>query len=127
MSATIELDASETSQRNIPLVRHHQWSPLHRHCPGVCTRLKRFGFGNGGARDPNFPDVKSVQADLLCQAIAETLAQEGQELPVILAGDFNSLWRKYKSDQWDQAGPSAPPTQLASRQPPAAGGGVRLS
>eukprot|EP00884_Botryococcus_braunii_P020456 jgi/Botrbrau1/7094/Bobra.0165s0116.1 len=58
----------------------------------VCTHL----FWN-----PDFPDVKAVQAELLCRHIAETLSREGSAAPVILAGDFNSLWRKYTTDAWD--------------------------
>jgi hypothetical protein len=75
---------------------------------------------------PDYPDVKAAQASILCAAIASLLQQQQQQqdkreqatqqqqqqqqqqqrVPVVCAGDFNSLWRKYESDRWDQVGPS---------------------
>jgi endonuclease/exonuclease/phosphatase family metal-dependent hydrolase len=52
-----------------------------------------------------------VQAAILSQRLAAYLDRHkqsvhGQPLPVLLAGDFNSLWRKIASDPFDEV--SAP-------------------
>jgi CCR4-NOT transcription complex subunit 6 len=61
--------------------------------------------------NPNFPDVKAMQAAIMCQQITEFLQQQHQagaipdtDVPVVIGGDFNSLWRKYRSDTWDEVG-----------------------
>eukprot|EP00967_Tisochrysis_lutea_P117620 scaffold190363_cov18-Tisochrysis_lutea.AAC.1 len=51
-------------------------------------------------KDPRWPDVKALQAALLCQQLAPW-AQGPQPVPIVLGGDFNSLWRKYKPDAFD--------------------------
>lgn len=57
-------------------------------------------------RDPRFPHVKVLQAALLCQQIAAfaKACGQGESLPVILAGDLNSLWRKSQPDAFDPVG-----------------------
>jgi hypothetical protein len=52
-----------------------------------------------------FPDVKVAQAALLCSSIAGFLQGHGMapgQVPVVVGGDFNSIWQKFSSDQWDQ-------------------------
>jgi hypothetical protein len=54
-----------------------------------------------------FPDVKVGQAALLCSSIAAFLQRQGMapgQVPLVVGGDFNSIWQKYSSDQWDQVG-----------------------
>jgi mRNA deadenylase 3'-5' endonuclease subunit Ccr4 len=69
-------------------------------------------------RNPNFPDVKLAQAAVLCDTIAAFIKQQQQQqrqqqqegsqdlfdMPVVIGGDFNSMWRKYTSDAWDKVG-----------------------
>jgi len=81
-------------------------------------------------RNPNYPDVKLAQAAILCHCIStfsqqqqrrqqqqQQSAQDPQQqqqqqveglqdhsMPVVVGGDFNSTWRKYVSDPWDQVG-----------------------
>lgn len=54
--------------------------------------------------DPRWPDVKAVQAAVLCAELRSFADQQGgtAALPIIVGGDFNSLWRKYASDPFDQ-------------------------
>eukprot|EP00879_Flechtneria_rotunda_P009550 GHRR01009996.1.p2 GENE.GHRR01009996.1~~GHRR01009996.1.p2 ORF type:complete len:401 (+),score=178.63 GHRR01009996.1:721-1923(+) len=57
--------------------------------------------------NPNYPDVKVAQAAVLCSSIATFLQGQGLEAsrtPVVIGGDFNSLWQKYRSDPWDVVG-----------------------
>jgi xanthine/uracil permease len=52
-----------------------------------------------------FPDVKLAQAALLCSSIAAFLQRQGMapgQVPLVVGGDFNSIWQKFSSDQWDQ-------------------------
>jgi hypothetical protein len=52
-----------------------------------------------------FPDVKVAQAALLCSSIAAFLQRQGMapgQVPLVVGGDFNSIWQKFNSDQWDQ-------------------------
>jgi hypothetical protein len=64
------------------------------------------------------PDIKLAQAAILCHCLSAFVQQPGQQqqqqqppeqqqrhvssMPVIIGGDFNSVWRKYSSDAWDQ-------------------------
>ncbi|CAD7696017.1 unnamed protein product [Ostreobium quekettii] len=54
--------------------------------------------------NPKWPDVKVAQAHALCAAVAKFLERQSQpaETPVVLCGDFNSLWRKYDADEYDK-------------------------
>jgi CCR4-NOT transcription complex subunit 6 len=56
--------------------------------------------------DPTYPDVKAAQGAVLCAAAAawmqQQLGEQQQQVPVIIGGDFNSMWRKYESDIWDK-------------------------
>jgi hypothetical protein len=59
--------------------------------------------------NPSFPDVKAAQAAVLCQQISAFLAGQVQQgvlasadVPVVIGGDFNSLWRKYRGDAFDE-------------------------
>ncbi|KAK9810006.1 hypothetical protein WJX72_003259 [[Myrmecia] bisecta] len=53
--------------------------------------------------DPHFPDVKAAQAAIVCAQIQDLLNRSRQSgAPVIMAGDYNSLWRKYRSDPFDK-------------------------
>eukprot|EP00200_Dunaliella_tertiolecta_P015590 CAMPEP_0202413952 /NCGR_PEP_ID=MMETSP1128-20130828/31237_1 /ASSEMBLY_ACC=CAM_ASM_000463 /TAXON_ID=3047 /ORGANISM="Dunaliella tertiolecta, Strain CCMP1320" /LENGTH=362 /DNA_ID=CAMNT_0049020253 /DNA_START=89 /DNA_END=1177 /DNA_ORIENTATION=+ len=63
--------------------------------------------------DPRWPDVKALQAALLCQQLAPW-AQGPQPVPIVLGGDFNSLWRKYKPDAFDAVIPTVPHNFLTS-------------
>eukprot|EP00798_Chlamydomonas_sp_ICE-L_P015345 gene15345-21431_t len=89
-------------------------TPSGRPMLAACTHL----FWN-----PRFPDVKALQASVLCQEIRRFLNEthyakkeaaatssrsdnESIDIPLIVGGDFNSLWRKYKSDVFDRHIPS---------------------
>ncbi|KAF6252797.1 hypothetical protein COO60DRAFT_1628447 [Scenedesmus sp. NREL 46B-D3] len=77
----------------LALLRH---KPSQQQLLAVSTHL----FWN-----PLFPDVKVAQAALLCSSIAAFLQRHGLEpgqVPLAVGGDFNSMWQKYSSDQWDQ-------------------------
>ena len=53
---------------------------------------------------PEWPDIKLAQAALLCGQAADMITAEGLQVhdtPVMLGGDWNSLWRKYKPDVYD--------------------------
>jgi CCR4-NOT transcription complex subunit 6 len=63
---------------------------------------------------PLAPHVKVAQAELLAAAAARLAAAAGgggpgggpvAAVPVLIAGDFNSLWRKYASDPYDTVRP----------------------
>jgi xanthine/uracil permease len=46
-----------------------------------------------------------AQAALLCSSIAAFLQRQGLapgQVPLVVGGDFNSIWQKHSSDQWDQ-------------------------
>lgn len=48
-----------------------------------------------------------LQAAALCEQVALFIASEMpnkqlSEVPVVMAGDYNSLWRKYESDRFDK-------------------------
>lgn len=61
--------------------------------------------------DPRWAGVKVLQAAVLCQQVAAFLARAERagagagraagEVPVVIGGDFNSLWRKYVPDVFD--------------------------
>lgn len=54
---------------------------------------------------PEWPDIKLAQAALLCSEATKLITAEGltpSEVPLILGGDWNSLWRKYRPDKFDQ-------------------------
>ncbi len=78
-------------------------------------------------RDPRYPDVKVMQAAVLCQLLSSVSEQaeehgqasssetarpgpgsprsrQGPHLPIIVAGDFNSLPIKRKPDVFDRVG-----------------------
>ncbi|KAF5832704.1 CCR4-NOT transcription complex, subunit 6-like protein [Dunaliella salina] len=63
--------------------------------------------------DPRWPDVKALQASLLCQQLASWV-QGPNPVPIVLGGDFNSLWRKYKPDAFDAVIPTGPQNFLTS-------------
>lgn len=53
---------------------------------------------------PEWPDIKLAQAALLCGQAADMITAEGlqvDDVPVMLGGDWNSLWRKYRPDVYD--------------------------
>ncbi|KAL0023735.1 hypothetical protein WJX79_009611 [Trebouxia sp. C0005] len=53
---------------------------------------------------PDWPDIKLAQAALLCSQAVAMIEGEGMEVadvPVVLGGDWNSLWRKYRPDVYD--------------------------
>jgi hypothetical protein len=82
------------------LLRHRRWGTPLLACS---THL----FWN-----PTFPDVKAAQAAVLCGQIRAFLQQQVQrgvlaseDVAVVIGGDFNSLWRKYRSDQFDAVPP----------------------
>lgn len=60
--------------------------------------------------NPALPDVKVAQAAALCGAAASFAARHGHAggaeelLPLVVAGDFNSLPVKWASDRWDEVG-----------------------
>ncbi|GFR46881.1 hypothetical protein Agub_g8522 [Astrephomene gubernaculifera] len=63
--------------------------------------------------NPAFPDVKAFQAAALCREAAAFLRRHcggsaAQEVPVVLAGDFNSLSRKCVPDVFDPKLPRGP-------------------
>lgn len=73
---------------------------------------KRFAAVHLSCRDPRWPDVKAVQAQLLCRAVAGFLRQQpllqgvglsaiARDMPLLICGDFNSLPFKRRSDQFD--------------------------
>ena len=77
---------------------------------------------------PEWPDIKLAQAALLCGQAADMITAEGLQVgdvPVVLGGDWNSLWRKYRPDVYDaQVSPSAlggcaPPCALFAHMQPA--------
>jgi len=74
---------------------------LLEHTPSGCPLLavSTHLFWN-----PAYPDVKSMQAAVLCKQISALLHSRFSTLdvPVIIGGDFNSLWRKYKADNFDR-------------------------
>jgi len=55
--------------------------------------------------DPQWPDLKAVQAALLCRDISRWAMEAGAAgagpTPVIVGGDFNSLPRKWTPDAFD--------------------------
>jgi endonuclease/exonuclease/phosphatase family metal-dependent hydrolase len=69
--------------------------------------------------NPRYPDVKAAQAMLICRAAGAFLRQQGlaaeatlrrdaAAVPTIIAGDFNSLPFKRRTDAFDTGGrPSA--------------------
>ncbi|KAG2498277.1 hypothetical protein HYH03_003538 [Edaphochlamys debaryana] len=79
----------------LALLRHRGTG---RQLVAACTHL----FWN-----PSFPDVKAFQASVLCRELAafvrQHCGQEGAEgrVPVVLAGDFNSLSCKMLPDVFD--------------------------
>lgn len=54
--------------------------------------------------NPTLPDVKALQVSVLCSQIGQFCEahQLSRDTPVIVGGDFNSLWRKWQSDAFDQ-------------------------
>lgn len=65
-------------------------------------------FGTTGSvhlyYNPQLPDIKLAQAAALCGEAVRLMAARGlapADVPTILGGDWNSLWRKYRPDQWD--------------------------
>jgi len=53
---------------------------------------------------PKWPDIKLAQAALLCSQAADMIKAEGldtADVPIMLGGDWNSLWRKYRPDVYD--------------------------
>lgn len=75
--------------------------------------------------DPKYAGVKSLQAATLCQQASSFLqrryGQRGmRDVPVIIGGDFNSLWRKYVPDTFT---PKVTPTCMeacsSAHAPPA--------
>lgn len=53
---------------------------------------------------PEWPDIKLAQAAVLCGQAADMITAEGlrvDDVPVMLGGDWNSLWRKYRPDVYD--------------------------
>ena len=53
---------------------------------------------------PEWPDIKLAQAALLCRQAADMVTASGLDVdavPVVLGGDWNSLWRKYTPDVYD--------------------------
>lgn len=53
---------------------------------------------------PEWPDIKLAQAALLCGQAADMIKAEGLQVsdtPVMLGGDWNSLWLKYRPDVYD--------------------------
>lgn len=53
---------------------------------------------------PEWPDIKLAQAALLCGQAADMIKAEGLQVddtPVMLGGDWNSLWLKYTPDVYD--------------------------
>ena len=53
---------------------------------------------------PEWPDIKLAQATLLCSQAVAMIEEEGMtiaDVPVVLGGDWNSLWRKYRPDVYD--------------------------
>ena len=53
---------------------------------------------------PEWPDIKLAQAAILCKQAADMIQSEGlniEDVPVVFGGDWNSLWRKYTPDLYD--------------------------
>jgi hypothetical protein len=53
---------------------------------------------------PEWPDIKLAQAALLCSQAVAMIEEEGMKIadvPMVLGGDWNSLWRKYRPDVYD--------------------------
>lgn len=52
---------------------------------------------------PNYPDIKALQAAAMAHQLADFMRSHtgGTAAPLIACGDFNSLWRKYVSDEFD--------------------------
>ena len=53
---------------------------------------------------PEWPDIKLAQAALVCSQAAAMIQEEKlhvADVPVMLGGDWNSLWRKYRPDVYD--------------------------
>lgn len=78
-----------------------------RHLLAGCTHL---------FWDPRYPDIKAAQAALLCRAVTKFLREQpalrnltpeqlGLSMPLVIAGDFNSLPFKRRSDPFDQVVP----------------------
>jgi CCR4-NOT transcription complex subunit 6 len=95
------------------LLRHRRWGTPLLAC---CSHL----YWN-----PSFPDVKAAQATVLCRRIREFLQQQVQQgalasddVAVVIGGDFNSLWRKYRSDQFDVVSAAARPWPRPAVLPP---------
>ena len=53
--------------------------------------------------NPQWPDIKLLQAHILCSRVAAMLQQHslGGDSPVLIGGDFNSMARKYHADVFD--------------------------
>lgn len=54
---------------------------------------------------PEWPDIKLAQAALLCNEATRMMKAQGLDpsgVPIILGGDWNSLWRKYTPDKFDK-------------------------
>ena len=72
-----------------------------------CCRCFGAGYHAGSVHlyfHPEWPDIKLAQAAALCSEAVEMMTAEGlqpADVPIILGGDWNSLWRKYTPDQWD--------------------------
>ncbi|KAL4854213.1 Glucose-repressible alcohol dehydrogenase transcriptional effector [Chlorella vulgaris] len=82
--------------------------------------------------DPRFPDIKAAQAALVCRAATSflrqqrlvhdaTLQRDAAAIPLVIAGDFNSLPFKRRSDAFDTVRPgetliSGAYTVLASKE-----------
>ncbi len=61
-------------------------------------------------RNPKFPDVKVLQAAVLCEQVSQFACEQGgvsqpTDIPIVIGGDFNSLPCKYKPDVFDRVGP----------------------
>lgn len=53
--------------------------------------------------NPQWPDIKLLQAHILCGRVAAMLQQHslGEDSPVLIGGDFNSLATKHEADCFD--------------------------
>ncbi|PNH11849.1 CCR4-NOT transcription complex subunit 6-like [Tetrabaena socialis] len=59
--------------------------------------------------DPKVPDRKLAEAQSLCRAVAGFMAKHGltepQAVPLVLCGDLNTTWARYRTDKADVVAP----------------------
>lgn len=96
-----DIDISDTEHDP----NHWVWAEVRKRSKGAVLALLRHRpsgrtvavVGMHLFFDKKFPDVKLAQAHLLCKQVAAVLEERcaaASTIPLVLAGDFNSTWRR---------------------------------